>query len=149
VRQNYTLESIDLSENNIQLEGMRALQSMLRINCSITSVAYIPTGNADMNLYHSVNATVTRCCRRNKKLAWSNVHAYLIELSLVFIGRLPPYVLLEMFDWLPVPFVGSKNVPKWILECEYESAMCLTSHHKKISLIVGVEKACKKCQRRR
>ena len=48
--------------------------------------------------------------------------------------RLPPYVLLEIYDWLPVAYPASD---------ENESLMHLVSHVKKIRLIESVHRAYK------
>ena len=68
-------------------------------------------------------------------LAWRLIQPRLLDICIAFAPlRLPPYVLLEICDWLPVYYYGSD---------ENESLMHLVSHVKKIRLIESVHRAYK------
>ena len=62
---------------------------------------------------------------RNQSLRWKNVHRILLDLTLIF-HTLPPYIILEIFDWLP--------------------NMYRTPHYIKIQLIINVLKSIQNAQ---
>jgi len=66
----------------------------------------------------------------NKQLQWPLIHPYLLELCIVLASlRLPPYVMLEIVDWLPTP-----NAIEGV---DFnESCMHRVSHINKIRLFV-------------
>ena len=71
------------------------------------------------------------------------MHPILLDISIAFAPmRLPPYVLLEIFDWLPVKYeiVGWRQVEYWRSD-ENESLMHRVRHIKKIRLIEGVQRS--------
>ena len=66
-------------------------------------------------------------------LAWPVIHPIVLDICIAFAPlRLPPYVLLEVIDFLAVEYDGSD---------ENESMMHRVSHVKKINLIVGVQRS--------
>lgn len=60
---------------------------------------------------------------RNTSLLWENVRKNLFEFAFIF-HHLPAYVLLEIFDWLPL--------------------MCGINHYKKVQLIIAVKNSVQK-----
>jgi hypothetical protein len=79
------------------------------------------------------------CC---KALLWPRVHPILLDICIAFAPmRLPPYVLLEICDWLPVKYeiidwnsvIGRSDMN--------ESMMHRVRHIKKIRLIEGVQRS--------
>lgn len=86
---------------------------------------------------------------RNRWLNWINIQYYIIDTIItLFNGKnplFPPYVLLEIIDWLP--YTHSSNIE----ECRYcdisktgfKSCICEVNHLKKIRLIEGVYKTIK------
>jgi hypothetical protein len=67
-------------------------------------------------------STIAGLLQRNQSLQWSFVHAALLGVCVAFSPlHLPPYVLLEIFDWLPL--------------------MEHVSHLRKIRLIEGMQRS--------
>ena len=73
-------------------------------------------------------------------LLWENFHPRLLDICVVLAPiRLPPYVLLEIVDWLPVVHIDDEN----------ESLAHRVSHVKKIRLIEGVQRSQRTIDRQR
>ena len=73
---------------------------------------------------------------RNNSLSWPNVHKLLIDMCIGLLSCdtllwMPPYILLEIFDWLPY-------------EEDVISIMHLVPQYKKVFLIEGVVNSMKK-----
>jgi hypothetical protein len=83
----------------------------------------------------SVAKTIDLLSRRNRALEWSLVHANLLDVCVAFSPfELPPYVLLEIFDWLPTRHE--------VQGCNWnQSSMHHVSHIKKIRLLEGVQRS--------
>ena len=84
-----------------------------------------------------------------QQLEWSIVHPYLLDVCVALASlQLPPYVVLEIFDWLPTKepvsyeiVVDHEEVVEVLHIDRNESCMQLVSHFKKIRLIEGVHHA--------
>lgn len=63
----------------------------LRANYTLLSFnnGYVPT-------------MITKILKRNALYTWQRIHAWLIEIAIIF-AHLPPYVLIEIFDWSYMP----------------------------------------------
>jgi hypothetical protein len=73
-----------------------------------------------------------------QRLQWRVVHPQLLDICMAFAPlHLPPYVVLEVFDWLPT--WQRVDGIDW-----NKSYMHLVSHIKKIRLIEGVQRSRKK-----
>lgn len=88
-------------------------------------------------------------CRRNELLQWRTkrsdgivgVRRHLIDFCVAFSSlELPPYVLLEIFDWLPVIDETDVDEENWI----HRSAMHLVPHVRKIRMIESMQRNRKK-----
>lgn len=53
------------------------------------------------NIKSGTNSFVSKICTRNRQLAWQNVKPQVVDLTMVLFGLVAPYVILEIFDWLP------------------------------------------------
>jgi len=102
--------------------------------------------NFDTNLvaYHSTN--LDYYLKRNNALQWKNAFKRLLEICLIFYMNetafLPPYVILEIFDWLPLEKGCDERF-------KYISIMHLIPEILKVHLIENLLKSAKKIQRSR
>jgi len=123
--------------NGIGNDGAKAVADALESNFTMQDLCI---GLNRVTNY--IHCRIEAYCNRNKQLKWKFVHAYLLDICVALAPvRLPPYVLLEIFDWLPTP--------KPVKCDEYETDLnksCMQSvpHISKINLIVGVQQSTNK-----
>jgi len=100
-------------------------KALMMNNVSVIRLS-LDGNNVDATIMHSIDTAL----QINKQLQWSLIHPYLLDLCIVFAPvRLPPYVMLEIVDWLPTP-----NAIEGI---DFnESCMHRVSHINKIRLLV-------------
>ena len=83
-----------------------------------------------------------RILHRNRMLSWPILHGLVLNLAMVFTGlinmNMPPYVLLEIIDWLPIEQVDS-----------HISQYYLKNNLKKIRLIESVQRSVNKIYSKR
>ncbi len=100
-----------------------SLIEMIRESYTLRSVElphhFGPDDNTRVNFFLS----------RNAQLEWNNVHCQVLDFCIGFSSLdLPPYVLEEIFNWLPMMNANKEN--------ENLSLMHKANHFKKIQLIV-------------
>ena len=88
---------------------------------------------------------VSHFLARNKCFLWRNVHPVLLEFALIFSSRsicLPPYILLEIFDWLPLvqPLFKDTLFYNQLVNSNVP-VMYKVRHYPKIQLIINVKKS--------
>ena len=120
--QNNTLTHLSLCIEDYSIQ--EHLVDNIQFNTRLLSLNAYPVWNEPAMTYPQINWHYTtkaeNLLRRNNALMWRNVHRELLNSTFVF-NRLPAYIILEIFDWLPY--------------------MHLVSHYKKIQLILGVKKS--------
>jgi len=125
LKANETVTSINLFDNRIGDEGAKMIRKALMINVSVTMLD-LDSDYIDTQIVRSIDNAL----QINEQLQWSRIHPYLLELCIVFAPlRLPPYVMLEIVDWLPT-HVAIKDVDF------NESCIHKVSHINKIRLFV-------------
>lgn len=123
---NTTLTSFSASINSA-FDAKRLVHGISK-NTKLLSLNLFPMSEWTTGMDYSTKKLLDR----NRSMLWSNVHKELLSFTLVFY-KLPAYVVLEIFDWLPSSYTEDTNV----------SAMHLISHYKKIQLIINVIKSIK------
>lgn len=93
--------------NTVQSHEKDILNNFFLVEISTSFTLPVNNGKSEIGNFESLCATV---CERNKCLQWRNVKPYLVQVaSLLFTTArafgmyMPPYVILEIFDWLPPP----------------------------------------------
>jgi len=109
----------------------------LKINVNVTMLLL-----DDNNVNERVERSIDNALQVNQQLQWPLIHRYLLDLSIVFASlRLPPYVMLEIVDWLPTPnAIDGVDFNK--------SCMQRVSHINKIRLFVRFQEVYNRLLRR-
>ena len=94
---------------------------------------------------------VSHFLARNKCFLWRNVHPMLLEFALIFVSRsicLPPYIALEIFDWLPLvqPLFKDTLFYNQLVNSNVP-VMHKVRHYPKIQLIINVKKSINKIRK--
>jgi len=121
LKENKTLQSLNMKDNKVSNEMAETLVSLLtrKPTLSIDFTCDSPIRRSLLKFYNRHNEL-----NRNK-LEWSKIANQIIDICIALQSlNLPPYVLLEIIDWLPL--------------FEY------VDHKKKIDLIINVKKSISK-----
>ena len=103
--------------------SVHKLMDGIQSNTKLLNVSLVPTVHHTQNdslamAWHK--SQVRKLTFRNKVILWKNVHPFLLNFTLIF-HKLPAYVLLEIFDWVPY--------------------MHLANYLSKIQLIISIKKS--------
>ena len=111
---------IEHSFVNMQLYPHIRRLSVRGINVQLNGIEYCSLlEQMESNPSSGINrGEIKKIITRNKKLRWERIHRLLLEISIIFYSKFPPYVLLEIIDWVPNIFY--------------------VNHYKKIQLINNV-----------
>ena len=81
-----------------------------------------------------VRCNVNLLRKRNDDMSWRNVYPLVLDVSLAFVSlQLPPYVLLEIIDWLPPASLCDKYGNDWNRYNKMEIISSVYKFHRSIS----------------
>lgn len=115
------------------LDGLKRNTKLLSLDLRMRQMPNIP-------IMMRYNAKYNSFLSRNRSLIWKNVHPALLNFTLIFY-KLPAYIILEIFDWLPrssklseTPGESAERSNKRIAEPHSESSVeWFTRHAKRIN----------------
>lgn len=160
LKNNKNIIFINLNNNQIQIEGIKAIVSALTINKTLTGIClsdncyYEEGGKLIIPMlkknYTLLNITfdgdedyitfVYNCIERNEKLQWKNIHSIIMNICIaLWSSGLPNYVLLEIIDWFPFWEVALNRYKKVILIENVNRSICKMLEKREINTIKEIK----------